>query len=446
MNIESWSRSRFIPYARNPRKNDSVVDRMCSSIREFGFKIPILARSDGTVVDGHLRLKAAEKLGLDDDIPVILCDEWTEAQVKAFRLIANRSVAWADWDDDLLRLEMEDLKSLDFDLSLTGFDEKEIERLMRTDLGIPSEVIPEVPTKPISRLGDLWILDRHRVLCGSSMDSEDVRRLLNGEKINVVFTSPPYASQRKYDPTSGFRPVPPDQYVEWFSPVPENIATHLAEDGSYFLNIKEHCEDGQRHLYVKDLTIAHVRLWSWLFVDEFVWRKSGLPGKWNNRFRNQWEPIFHFSRSGRIKIFHHAVSYESDGVFVTSSEAKKNITGFTHPPKYQLDRTGYALPGNVIECGEEHSQTLDHSAAFPVTLPEFFIKAFSSSDDVVFDPFLGSGTVIIAAEKNGRRGTGIEISPGYIDVVVRRWQSFTGKAAILEGDDRTFDEIRDERD
>src|SRR5215475_530959 len=112
--------SSLIPYSRNPRKNDAAVDRMCASITEFGFKIPVLARSNGEVVDGHLRLKAAQKLGLTE-IPVVLCDEWTPAQVKAFRLMVNRSVTWADWDEELLALELVELKDLDFDLSLTGF-------------------------------------------------------------------------------------------------------------------------------------------------------------------------------------------------------------------------------------------------------------------------------------------------------------------------------------
>src|SRR3954453_3422664 len=117
--VQTWPIDKLVFYARNPRKNDSAVDRMCGSIREFGFKIPVLARSTGEVVDGHLRLKAAKKLGLTD-IPVILCDEWTEAQVKAFRLMVNRSVTWADWDEDLLKLELLDLKEVNFDLSLTG--------------------------------------------------------------------------------------------------------------------------------------------------------------------------------------------------------------------------------------------------------------------------------------------------------------------------------------
>src|SRR5579864_4391403 len=135
LQIQFWHIDRLHAYIRNPRRNDAAVDRMCSSIREFGFKCPVLARSDGTVVDGHLRIKAARKLGSwpggdITGIPVILCDEWTEAQVKAFRLMVNRSVAWAQWDDELLALELHDLKRLDFDLGLTGFDLAELDAYM----------------------------------------------------------------------------------------------------------------------------------------------------------------------------------------------------------------------------------------------------------------------------------------------------------------------------
>src|ERR1700694_5488233 len=170
--IELWSIDRLVFYVRNPRKNDAAVDRMCSSIREFGFKIPVLARSDGEVVDGHLRLKAARKLGSwpggdTTGIPVILCDEWTEAQVKAFRLLVNRSVTWADWDAELLSLELLDLKKLDFDLSLTGFDMNELNTYLAAERvveGITDEdAVPELPEKPVSVSGDLWILGNHRV-------------------------------------------------------------------------------------------------------------------------------------------------------------------------------------------------------------------------------------------------------------------------------------------
>src|ERR1700694_2142947 len=129
LKCETWSIERLVPYVRNPRRNDAAVDQMCGSIREFGFKIPCLVRSDGELIDGHLRLKAARKLGITE-VPVILCDEWTPAQVRAFRLMVNRSVTWADWDEDLLAQELLEIQKADFDLSLTGFDVKQIDDLL----------------------------------------------------------------------------------------------------------------------------------------------------------------------------------------------------------------------------------------------------------------------------------------------------------------------------
>src|SRR2546430_17218103 len=151
--IELWPIERLVEYPRNPRKNDSAVDRMCASIREFGFKIPCLVRSDGEVVDGHLRLKAARKLGITE-IPVMLCDEWTPAQVKAFRLMVNRSVTWAEWDDDALALELLELKELDFDLSLTGFDIREIDEFLAApDDDDKANDAPPLPEVAVSRPG-----------------------------------------------------------------------------------------------------------------------------------------------------------------------------------------------------------------------------------------------------------------------------------------------------
>jgi ParB-like chromosome segregation protein Spo0J len=174
--IETWPIERLVPYARNPRKNDAAVDRMCGSIREFGFKIPCLLRSDGEIVDGHLRLKAACKLGITE-VPVILCDEWTPAQVKAFRLLVNRSVTWADWDEELLALELQEIQNADFDLSLTGFEEDELASLMALQdavAGLTDEDnIPELPGTPVSAPCDLWILGTHKLLVGDTT-SDDV--------------------------------------------------------------------------------------------------------------------------------------------------------------------------------------------------------------------------------------------------------------------------------
>ena len=188
---EIWPIDRFVPYVRNPRKNDAAVDRMCASIREFGFKIPCLVRSDGEVVDGHLRLKAARKLGITE-IPVILCDEWSSAQVKAFRLMVNRSVTWADWDEELVALELQEIQDADFDLSLTGFDPGEIDKLLVLEDEEKANAAPPLPESPVARVGDLWLLGDHRLLCGDATSAEAVARLLGDRKPRLMVTDPPY--------------------------------------------------------------------------------------------------------------------------------------------------------------------------------------------------------------------------------------------------------------
>jgi len=199
--IQHWHIDKLVLYARNPRKNDGAVDRMVASIREFGFKIPVLARSDGAVVDGHLRLKAARKLGSwpggdITGIPEILCDEWTDAQVKAFRLMVNRSVTWAEWDDDLLSLELQELAAAGFDLSLTGFDDGELASLLAEEeatTGLTDEdAVPEIPEAPISMTGDLWRLGSHALMVGDATNEEDVTRVMDGAAADLVFTDPPY--------------------------------------------------------------------------------------------------------------------------------------------------------------------------------------------------------------------------------------------------------------
>ncbi len=281
------------------------------------------------------------------------------------------------------------------------------------------------------------------VICGDCRDLAAVKRLLGGRKVNVVVTSPPYASQRKYDESSGFKPIPPDEYVEWYKGVAAVIAEVLAPDGSYFLNIKEHCADGQRHLYVKDLTIAHVRQWGWRFVDEFCWRdlKNGVPGGWNNRFKDAWEPVFHFSKQQSIKFWPLANATESDSIFEYSADTEKTATGSgLLGAKATVEHKGLARPSNVIEVAS--ASTGDHSAAYPVALVEFFIKAFTDPGDVIFEPFCGSGTTMIAAMRTGRSCYGCEISPAYTDVIVQRAQEWIKKDFCLNGHGSSFDELK----
>jgi hypothetical protein len=167
------------------------------------------------------------------------------------------------------------------------------------------------------------------LLCADSREPASIATLFGKARANVAITSPPYASQRQYDASSGFMPVPAGEYVAWYRAIADNVAAVLAPSGSYFLNIKEHADDGERSLYVKDLTLAHARKWGWRFVDEFCWRntRNGVPGGWPNRFKNAWEPIFHFARSTSIKFNPDAVSAPSDDVFEYSPDNPKSESG-----------------------------------------------------------------------------------------------------------------------
>jgi DNA modification methylase len=280
--------------------------------------------------------------------------------------------------------------------------------------------------------------------------------LMQGAQVNLAVTSPPYASQRKYDESSGFQPIHPDQYVAWFDAVQANIAEALAPDGSWCLNIKEHCEDGQRVLYVKDLTLAHVRQWGWRFVDEYVWTHGGTPKAAVNRFKNGWEPVFHFTR-GYHKFRPDAVMHKTDKVpdWEGQHPSAESLQGEREWRKMDsggdgdmygehrqgeqghgatfVASDGMAYPSNVLSLGKNRD-ALGHAAAFPVKLPAFFIKAYSDEGDSVYDPFIGSGTTLIAAEQLDRTCYGIEISPRYCDVIVERWQNLTGQSATRTSD------------
>ena len=402
--IELWPIERLVEYPRNPRKNDTAVERMCASIREFGFKIPCLVRSDGEVVDGHLRLKAARKLGISE-IPVILCDEWSEAQVKAFRLMVNRSVTWAEWDDDLLGLELLDLKNLDFDLGLTGFDEKELAQLLTaleaTDGLCDEDAAPRAPETPTSRLGDLWLLGHHRLLCGDSTDKQTVSRLLGAVKPALLVTDQPYGVQ--YDP-------------EWRKRAGVN--------------------------------------------------NSNRMGKVRNDDRSDWREAWALFPGDVAYVWHGALhaSTVSDSLESCGFEIRSQIVwakpflvmgrGHYH---WQHEPCWYTVRGTGNWNGDRKQSTLwhienrnqdaetIHSTQKPVECMRRPIANNSSPGQAVYEPFSGSGTTIIACEKEARIALAIELEPVYVDVAVTRWQNFTGKQATLDGDGRTFEDVALER-
>ena len=451
--IELWPLERLAPYQRNPRTHsEAQVTQIAASIAEFGFCNPILVDSRDGIIAGHGRLLAARKLGLAE-VPVIVLDHLSETQRRAYVLADNRLSELAGWDHELLALELKELADAGFDATLAGFDAKEIddflaslERDAEPEDTAAEDAVPEPPVEAVTRPGDLWLIGPHRLICGDCRDRGVLARLFEDRKANVVITSPPYATQRQYDPASGFEPVPPEKYVAWFKDVAAAIESVLASDGSYFLNIKAHAEEGERHTYVMDLVLAHKRQWGWRFVDEFCWRKTddGVPGGWSNRFKNAWEPVYHFSRERKIKFRPRAVAHWSDDCFDYSPDNPKSASGSgllgTGPRGAAADKGrnqaawqttrrnandlegrhgGLARPSNVIEAKTESSQG-NHSAPFPRAIPEFFIKAFSDAGDVVFDPFAGSGTTLVAAGLLDRAGYGVEISPAYCDVILRR--------------------------
>jgi DNA modification methylase len=468
--IEIWPTDRLVPYAKNARTHSpEQIAQIAASIVEFGFVNPILVDTSAGIVAGHGRLLAARKLGLAE-VPVVVLDHLSETQRRAYVIADNKLALNAGWDENVLAAELRALEGEGVDLALVGFSDDELEALLADepqDGADVEEEIPQAPVQPVSRPGDLWQIGRHRLICGDCRDRNTLGILFDSyaRRAAVCITSPPYAAQREYDSASGFKPVPPEEYVAWYADVAAGVAVVLADDGSYFLNIKEHADEGERNLYVKDLVIAHRRQWGWRFVDEFCWRKTdnGVPGGWGNRFKNAWEPVFHFCRQQQIKFRPKAVGHESDDCFDYSPGNPKSTSGSgllgTGPRgaaadggknqnAWQRSRnslssdsdgrySGVARPSNVIEVKSESSQG-SHSAPFPRALVEFFVLAFSDADDIVFDPFMGSGTTMAAADVLGRIGYGVELSPAYCDVILRRMINLTGDMPVLPRQDEAW--------
>jgi len=462
--IEIWPVDRLVPYARNARTHSpEQVAQIAASIVEFGFNAPILVDSHAGIIAGHGRMLAARKLGLAE-VPVVVLDHLSDTQRRAYILADNKLAENAGWDEKVLAAELADLERDGLDLKLVGFSDQELEVLLADSGDGPppedEEQIPEAPADPVTRPGDVWLIGSHRVVCGDCRDPSVVARLFDGGKATLVVTSPPYATQREYDPASGFKPIPPEKYVGWYRAVADAIAAILVSKGSYFLNIKPHAEDGERSLYVMDLVLAHRRKWGWRFVDEFCWRKTdnGVPGGWGNRFKNAFEPVYHFCRQQQIKFHPEAVGHVSEDCFDYDAHNPKSRSGSgllgcgargpAAGKHNAADANGHfkgiARPSNVIECKAEGGQG-SHSAPFPRALVEFFVLAFTDAGDIVYDPFTGSGTTIAAAHMHGRVGYGSELSPAYCDVALRRLANLIGKEPVLAESGQAMAEVAAER-
>ena len=386
--IEVWPIARLVPYEKNPRKNNSAVERMCSSIGEFGFKIPCLVRGNGEVVDGHLRLKAAHRLGIAE-VPVILCDEWSPAQVKAFRLMVNRSVTWANWDDELLAQELRDIEESGLDIALTGFDSKEIDDLMASlEEEEPSEEVPLPPAVPASRTGDLWLCGPHRVLCGDSTDAADVARLLGDSEPLLMVTDPPYGIELD---------------SEWRDRAGLNGCG--AAEPSYL----KHRTEGHQNTTISSDTRAD---WSDAFElvpslqVAYVWHASVftrevLNGLERIGFLYPQQIIWN---KGRIVLTRTHYWYQHEPCWYVR---KKNAPWYG---KAGENSTIWDSASPKFIMGGSDEEKFDHPTQKPLALMTKPILNHTKRGELVYEPFLGSGTTLAAAETTARVCYGIELA------------------------------------
>lgn len=402
--IQQWPVAKLIPYARNARTHsDEQVAQIAASIAEFGFTNPILVGADGVIVAGHGRLAAAQKLAMAM-VPVVVLEHLSPTQRRALVIADNRIAENAGWDETMLRVEMEALQLDDFDMSLTGFDADALAELMAggggDDLGnTDDDDVPEVLETAISRTGDVWLLGPHRLLCGDSTLEESYAQLLQGEEVDMVFTDPPYnvnyANTAKDKMRGKNRAILNDNLGDGFydfllaalTPTVANCkgAIYVAMSSSE-LDVLQSAfrEAGGK--------------WS-TFV---IWAKNTFT-MGRSDYQRQYEPILYGWREG----------------------GKHHWCG---------DRN----QSDVWQIKKPHKNDL-HPTMKPVELVERAIRNSSRPGNSVMDPFGGSGTTLIAAEKTGRVGRMIELDPKYVDVIVRRWQDWTGKQATRESDGVAFD-------
>jgi DNA modification methylase len=407
--VERRPVAALIPYARNARTHsDAQVAQIAASIKEWGWTTPVLIDPEGSIIAGHGRVMAARKLGLTE-VPVMVAEGWTDAQKKAYVLADNQLALNAGWDSDLLALELKDLDANGFKLDLIGFDDNFLANLLtdKTEGLTDPDEVPEAPADPVSVLGDVWVMGKHRIICGSSTEADTVSKLLGDVKPHLMVTDPPYGVE--YD-------------ADWRN-------TALRPDGSKIggravgkvLNDDKADWREAWALFPGDVAyvwhagnMAHVVAESLLACDfgiraQIIWGKSQFViGRGD--YHPQHEPCWYAVRKNKKGHY--------DG-------GRKQST------LWQIEKPRKSETG--------------HSTQKPVECMKRPIENNSSPGQAVYEPFSGSGTTIIAGEMTGRSVYAVELNPAYVDVAVQRWQEFTGQTATLEGDGRTFAEIKGQR-
>jgi len=398
MQIKEVEVSALIPYAKNSRTHDDAqVAQIAASIKEFGWTNPILVDGDKGIIAGHGRLMAARKLKMDK-VPVIELSGMTEAQKKAYVIADNRLALNAGWDNAMLTIELQDLEDEGFDLSLTGFDKDELDALLNPieeTKGLTDEdSVPDVPTEPKTKLGDIYILGNHRLMCGDSTSIDDAEKLMDGLLADLVFTDPPYN-------------------VDYSGRGANNLGT-IKNDNMSDNDFEQFCRDvfTTYNAIMKPLACIYVChpdsqsapkiAFEKTFAEQFkksstiIWMKQSAGMGWQD-YRAQHEPILYGWKEGKGSHFNAG------------------------------DRT----KTTIWKIGRDAQSSYVHPTQKPVCLPEEAILNSSKGSDCVVDLFGGSGSTLMACEKTGRVNRTMELDPKYCDVIVKRWEDFTGKKAIL---------------
>jgi len=405
--IEHWLIDRLIPYARNPRTHsDAQVAQIAASITEFGFNNPILVDSKAGIIAGHGRLLAARKLKLTE-VPVIILDHLTEAQKRAYIIADNQLALNAGWDDDLLRVELAALREEDFDTGLVGFDDAELARLLAAEDAVPGltheDAAPPLPETPVSRTGDLFVLGDHKLLVGDALDSVAVARLMGSATADLVFSDLPYnVDYEGY--TEDRLKIKNDRmstsdFKRFLEAAFQSFRTAVKPGASLYIC---HPSSSQREFQDAIETAGFaVRC-------QIIWAKNTFA--WGfGRYKFQHEPMFYCHIAG-----------EKDSWYGDKSQS--TLWPENKPAANRL-----------------------HPTMKPVELIERALANSSKAGDVVADLFGGSGSTLIGCERRGRQARLMEIDPRYADVIIRRFQEYTGKQAMLESDGRTFEAIAQER-
>ena len=406
--VERRKVSDLTPYARNSRTHsDEQVAQIAASIKEWGSTVPVLIEPDGGIIAGHGRVMAAQRLGITE-VPCMIADGWSEGRKRAYIIADNKLALNAGWDDEMLRVEFAELSDLGFDLSLTGFGEMELGALLadKTEGLTDPDAVPDAPETPVTVEGDVWLLGRHRIICGSSTEAGTVEKVLNGVEPHLMVTDPPYGVE--YDASwrddragktgqtgTAKGKVLNDDQADWreaWALFPGDVAYvwHAGLRAREVVDSLEACQFKMRA--------------------QIIWAKSQLAMS-RGHYHFQHEPCWYAVRNG--------------GTGHWNGDRKQ--TTLWQIPKPAKSETG-------------------HSTQKPVECMKRPIENNSSPGQAVYEPFSGSGTTIIAAEMTGRHCYAIELNPAYVDVAVKRWQDFTGQAATLEGDGRTFDEVAGSRE